>query len=58
LKLYQPASNKIGVSGQAVQLIEGKSAIIYTSKYQPVSSSDASMAACPVNCSGKGDATK
>jgi len=58
LKLYWRASNKIGVSGRAVQPIEGKNAIIYTAKYQPMSSSDANMAARPVNCSGKADATK
>jgi len=57
LKLYQRASNKIGVSNRAVQLIEGKNAVIYMSKHQPMSTSDANMAARPLNCSVDDDAT-
>ena len=48
----------IGVPGRALQPIEGKNAVVYTSKYQLMSSSDANMAARPVNCSGDGDANK
>ena len=59
LELYRRASNKIGVSGRAVQPVEGKNAC--SSFIRPkamMSSSDANMVVRLVSCSGDGDSIK